>query len=138
MPLSTLQRLRHALSRAAEARFTGSAGTCVSNAVTITSPRGTITTESLTTAAAGTQAITMTNTAFLAGDFAVCMVDKNAGGTGTPIISRVDVATAGTVVITIKNIHASVALNGAQTIAFQRVRPNSRTGATQTGINAPG
>lgn len=91
-------------------------GTCVSNAVTINKASGVITTEALTTAAAATQAITLTNSKIQAGDMVIATADPN-GSTGTVTVANVAVS-AGSAVILLQNIHASVALNAAVKIMF--------------------
>lgn len=91
-------------------------GTCSSNAVTINKMAGVITTEALTTAAAGSQALTLTNNTIAAGDMVFV---QWAGGTstgGTPIIKAV--AAAGSATITLYNKHASAAFDGTFILNF--------------------
>ena len=91
-------------------------GTATGNSPTISNGSGVITTAALTTAAGATQAITLTNTRVAAGDAVLCTVDPGASA-GTPICANAAV-TAGQVVFTIQNIHASAALNAAVKVYF--------------------
>lgn len=96
-------------------------GTCSSNAVTISKLRGVITTEALSTAANGTQAIVLTNTTVSTADGCICNVRKGTCTTGTPAISNIAIA-ANTVTITVKNIHSSAAFDGNLQIGFLVLR----------------
>jgi hypothetical protein len=87
-----------------------------SNTPSFNNGAGIITTASLSTAAGGTQNITLTNTRVVAGDAVVATLDAN-GSTGQPVLANVTV-TAGQIVFTIQNIHATVALNAAVKIYF--------------------
>lgn len=70
-----------------------------------------ITSESLTTAAAASYTLTLTDNSIGAGSVVLPSVSLGTSTTGVPQI--VDVAvTAGQVVIIVKNIHASAAFNG--------------------------
>lgn len=92
------------------------AGTAVSNALTISKMAGVITTEALTTAGAGSQAIVLTNTLIAAGDIILLTL---AGGTNTvKNITFQAVATANTGTITVYNNTAATALNGTLIINF--------------------
>lgn len=86
------------------------AQTASSNAVTTTAQGGVVTTESLTTAAAATQAITINKAGVVASDQAFANV---AGGTNTrAVIVQSVVCATGTITVTLRNIEASNALNG--------------------------
>jgi hypothetical protein len=89
---------------------TGAAG-----AATLNKPSGTITTESLTTAAAGTFTETLTNSYIAAAD--IVLVTVSTTGTGEPAVHKVTPA-AGTCVITIRNNAAAAAFNAALVIKF--------------------
>lgn len=94
--------------------------TLSANAGTLSRLSGVITTEALTTAAAGTQALTITNTLCAAAD--VVLISR-AGGTsagGTPIFKAVP--GAGSFVITVDNKHASAAFDGTFIIGFLIVK----------------
>jgi len=101
----------------------GSSGTAtaVAGAATLSALRGVVTTEALTTAAAAEYTLTLTNTQIAAGDFVLATADAGAS-TGTPGIGGCTV-TAGQVVITVTNHHASVAFNAAIKIGFLVVKP---------------
>lgn len=89
---------------------TGAAG-----AATLNAGAGTITTESLTTAAGAQFTETLTNSFIAAAD--LVFVQVSTTGTGTPVVAEVTPA-AGSVVIVIQNIHASAAFNAALKIQF--------------------
>lgn len=91
---------------------TGAAGAVTSNA-----NAGVITTESLSTAAAGVQAYTLTNSKIKAGSIVLFSVGYGTSTTGLPIIGSV-VAAAGSVTFVIKNVDAAAALNGTLKIGF--------------------
>jgi hypothetical protein len=91
-------------------------GTATGNSVTVNNGSGIVTTAALSTAAGGTQAITIANSRIVAGDAVLATVDPN-GSTGTPVVANVAV-TAGQAVVTIQNIHASAALNAAVKVYF--------------------
>jgi hypothetical protein len=84
--------------------------TCSSNAATITKWTAVITSESLSTAAAASQALTITKVGTAAGDLAFVQLAGGTNSAGTPIVNAV--CTTDTVTITLKNQHASAAFNG--------------------------
>jgi ribosomal protein L16/L10AE len=91
-------------------------GAATGNSVTINQGAGVVTTASLSTAAGATQAITVANNRIAVGDSVQCTVDPITS-TGTPTCANAAV-TAGQIVFTIQNIHASVALNAAVRVYF--------------------
>ena len=91
--------------------------TAVSGAATLSALVGTITTESLTTAAAAEYTLTLTNAQISAGDAVYATVDAGSSA-GTPGIGGCTV-TAGQVVITVTNLHASNAFNNTLKIHFR-------------------
>lgn len=93
---------------------TGSSG-----AATLNATAGTITTESLTTAAGAVFTHTLTNSYIAAAD--IVLVTVSTTGTGNPVVCEITPA-AGSVVITVQNIHASAALNAALVIKFVVVK----------------
>jgi hypothetical protein len=99
----------------------GGTGTAVSDAVTISKPVGVITTESKTTAAAGTYTITLTNTLIAATSIVLASINVNSGA-GTPVITSI-VPGAGSCTITVRNAHASAAFDSAHKISFLVVQP---------------
>lgn len=95
--------------------------TASSGAATLNALQGIITTEALTTAAAAEYTLTLTNNQIAVGDFVVASADA-ASSTGTPGIGGCAV-TAGQVVITVTNLHASAAFNAAIKIGFKVFKP---------------
>jgi hypothetical protein len=104
-------------TKTATASGTGGTGTA-----TLNKTQGKITTGALTTAAAATHVLTLTNSAIEAGDTVLVTVGKGTATTGTPTVADVTPG-AGSVVITIQNIHASVAVNGTLVIGFLVLKP---------------
>lgn len=95
-------------------------GTASSGAVTASGLVGQITTESLTTAAAAEYTLTITNAQVADDDLVFASVDAN-GSAGTPGIGGCTAA-AGSVVITITNLHASAAFDGALKVNFMVIK----------------
>jgi hypothetical protein len=95
-----------------------SVGTSGTGTATLSKTSGKITTPTgITTAAGATHVLTLTNTKIAAGDIVLVTVGKGTATTGTPTVADVTPA-AGSVVITIQNIHASAALNGSIAVGF--------------------
>lgn len=92
-------------------------GTDASNAVTLNATKGTVTTESLTTAAAATFTSTLTDSTITAASQVYVSVGLGTSTTGVPVLSTVAPA-AGSVVIKILNAAASAAFNGTLTYSF--------------------
>jgi hypothetical protein len=90
-------------------------------AATLSKNAGVITSEALSTAAAGTYTLTLTNTTIAATDQVFASVAMGTSTTGSPVITTVKPG-SGSVVIIVQNIHASVALNGTIKIAFLVVK----------------
>jgi hypothetical protein len=84
---------------------------------TLSKSAGVITSEALSTAAAASYTLTLTNTVIAAADQVFASVALGTATTGTPVITSVKEA-AGSVVIIVKNIDASAALNGTIKIKF--------------------
>lgn len=95
-------------------------GTTSSNAVTINAACGVITSESLTTAAGASQAITVTNSYCATTDMIFVLMNGGTSTTGTLEIKAVP--GAGSFVITLTNRHASAAFNGTFILAFLIVK----------------
>ena len=91
-------------------------GTAVAGAVTATGLVGSITSEALTTAAAAEYTLTITNAQIAAGDIVLASVDPLTSA-GTPGIGGCKVA-AGSVIITVTNLHAANAFDAAIKINF--------------------
>lgn len=94
--------------------------TAVAGATTLNTTLGTVTTEGLTTAAAATYTLTLTNSTVGSASIVVASVDQN-GSTGLPVITSVTPG-SGSVVIKVTNLHASAAFNAALKISFQVVK----------------
>lgn len=90
--------------------------TLSSNAGTINNEYGTITTESLTTAAGSSQALTITDSKCTANSMVMAVI-SGYSGTGIPVVSKI-VPAAGSFVITVHNVASAAALNAALTIKF--------------------
>lgn len=104
-------------TKTATATGTGGTGTA-----TLNKTSGKVTTGALTTAAAATHVLTMTNSKIAAGDTVLVTVGKGTATTGTPTVADVTPGN-GSVVITIQNIHASAAINGTLVIGFLVLKP---------------
>lgn len=85
-------------------------------AATLHAPCGTITSESITTAAGATYTLTLTNRFCNTGSVVVCTADP-ASSAGSPAITAAT-ATAGQVVIKVQNVHASAAFNNSIKVHF--------------------
>lgn len=87
---------------------------------TLNKKSGKITSASLTTAAGGTYVLTLTNSAISAASLVFASVAT--AGTGSPAVTSV-VPGAGQVVITVQNLHASVAFNNTIVLSFATLQP---------------
>lgn len=94
--------------------------TASSSAATLNTRVGSITSEALTTAALGTETLTITNSEVTANSI-VLVVPTAYTGTlatdGIPVITKVT-ASAGSFVVLITNVHAANALDGTVTFKF--------------------
>ena len=107
-----------ALAEAAIGGASGSSGTAVSGAATLNNASaGTITSESLTTAAGAIYSLTLTSNLIKPGTLVMANVTFGSSTTGSASIAHVT-CTAGQAVIQVKNIHASAAFNGTLKIGF--------------------
>lgn len=88
-------------------------------AATLNKPSGIVTSEALTTAAAGaaTYTLTITNSEVIATDIVQVTLGFGTNTNGSPVLVSA-VAGAGTIVCKVMNVHASAALNGTLTFAF--------------------
>lgn len=91
-----------------------------SGAATLHEMIGKVTTEALTTAAAAEYTLTLTNNKIAAGDLVFATVDALLSA-GTPAIGGCTV-TAGQVIITVSNVHASAAFDDPIQIGFMVVK----------------
>jgi hypothetical protein len=90
-------------------------------AATLNQPSGVVTSESLTTAAAATYTLTLTNSKIAATDIVLVSVGNGTNSAGAPVLTSVKPA-AGSVVIKVTNLHASAALNGTLVVSFVVVK----------------
>ena len=95
--------------------------TASSGAATLHANSGVITTEALTTAAAGEYTLTLTNAKARTTDFFLVSVGYGSATAGTPGIGGATCTTNGTVTITVTNLHASAAFDGTLRIGFIRI-----------------
>lgn len=91
-------------------------------AATLSKSSGVITSEALTTAAGVVYTLTLTNTVIAATDQVFVSVGNGTNTTVGPALVSVTPA-AGSVVIVIRNTHASAALNGTIKVAFAVLKP---------------
>jgi hypothetical protein len=90
-------------------------------AATLHQPSGVITTESLTTAAAGTYTLTITNNKVKATDIVQATVSNPAASAGAPVLISATPAD-GSLVVVIKNVHASAAFNNTLAVMFSIIK----------------
>lgn len=91
--------------------------TASSGAATLNKMAGVITSEALTTAAAATYTLTLTNSDVAAADQVFASVNQGTSSAGTPNVATVS-PVAGAVTFTIQNIHATAALNGTIQVRY--------------------
>lgn len=103
----------------AGSNLTSDSGTAsaTAGAATLNKQSGTITSEALTTAAAGDYTLTLTNSVVTAASRVFVSLDNGTNTTAPVYVHRVTPA-AGSVVILCRNGHASAALNGTIKINF--------------------
>lgn len=99
----------------------GATDSIVFSGATLNKSSGVITTEALTTAAAGTYTLTIADNLVAAGDIPGASVAFGTNTAGLPEVSSVTAA-AGTLFIVIRNAHASAALNGTLKIQFWNLK----------------
>jgi hypothetical protein len=91
--------------------------TAVAGAATLNTLSGKVTSEALTTAAAADYVLTVTNSKVTAASLVVASADNGTNTTEGLAINRVTPG-AGSLVIRVRNTHATVALNGTIKISF--------------------
>jgi hypothetical protein len=104
-----------------EFEMDGGTATATAGAATLNSYSGKITSEAITTAAAADYVLTLTNSRIAATDIVLPSVANGTNTTEGLAINRVQ-AGAGSVVIRVRNTHASSALNGTIVISFVVVK----------------
>jgi len=97
--------------------FTEGTATAASGAATLNGNKGTVTSEALTTAAGSNYTLTLTNSKVKTTSNVLCTVDNGTNTTVGLAINRVTPA-AGSVVILVRNTHASAALDGTIKVRF--------------------
>ncbi len=91
--------------------------TAASAAATLNALSGVITSEALTTAAGATYGLVLTNSPVAATSRVFASVGYGSSTAGTPAVTMVT-PSAGSVKITVQNVHASAAVNGTLKISF--------------------
>ena len=91
--------------------------TATAGAATLNKPAGKVTTEALVTAALSNYTLTLTNSTIAATDNVFVSLAYGTATTGNPVVSRVTPG-AGSVVITVRNVDPTVALNGTIVVSF--------------------
>jgi hypothetical protein len=91
--------------------------TATAGAATLNKNAGAVTSESITTAAGSDYVLTLTNSAISASSFVMVSVANGTNTTEGLAVNRVQPG-SGSVVIHIRNTHASAALNGTIVISF--------------------
>ena len=97
--------------------FTNGTASATAGAATLNAIAGVITSESITTAAGSEYTLTLTNSKISAADIVLAAVLNGTNTTAGIAVTTVTPA-AGSVVIKVKNTHASSALNGTIKVAF--------------------
>jgi hypothetical protein len=95
--------------------------TATAGAATLNQPSGKITTEALSTAAGATYTLTITDSQIAATDIVFASPAWGTNSAGETGIIRVTPG-AGSVVIIVKNTHASAALNGTIVVSFAVIK----------------
>lgn len=117
----TLSKLQAMLVDLAPTSLTLDSGTktatATAGAATLNKNAGVITSESLTTASGAEWTLTLTNSTIAAADQVYASVQNGTNTTAMPYITTVAPG-AGSVVIKVRNGHASVALNGTVKVSF--------------------
>lgn len=98
--------------------------TASSGAATLNANSGVVTSEALSTAAAATYTLTLTDSSVAAADVVLVSMGNGTNSAGAPVIQTVTPA-AGSVVVVVKNVHASAALNGTLTFGFVVVKTSA-------------
>lgn len=91
--------------------------TATAGAATLSKNAGVVTSEALTTAAGAVYTLTLTNTVIAATDTVLASVQNGTNTQGWVHLERVTPG-SGSVAITVRNIHASEALNGTIKISY--------------------
>lgn len=94
-------------------------GTCTSTAAacTLNKQAGIVTSEALTTAAAGTWSLVLTNSLISASSNIIAQATLGSATTGTPLVTKITPG-AGSATIVVTNVAATAALNGTILLSF--------------------
>lgn len=92
-----------------------------SGAATLNMPSGVITSEALTTAAAATYTLTLTNSKIAVTDIVQVTLANGTNSAGAPCICTSTV-TDSTITVVVKNVHATAALNGTLVFMFNIIK----------------
>lgn len=113
------QLTEHTVShlRAGIGGINSKSASATSGAATLNKQSGVITSEALTTAGLVDYTLTITNSEALANDIGLASVSNGTNTQGDPVVGSITV-TAGTVVIKVRNAHATQALNGTIKISY--------------------
>lgn len=103
------------------ADFGTQTATATAGAATLNKLAGVITSEALTTAAAAEYTLTVTDSTIAATDIVLASVQNGTNTGGTPVLTTVAPG-SGSVVIKVKNDHATVAFNGTIKVSFRVVK----------------
>lgn len=101
--------------------YASGTATAVTNAGTINTRVGKLTSEALVTAAGAAQVLTINSTAIAAADIVQASVANGTNTTGTPIVGRVTPA-SGSVAIEVRNIASAAAFNGTVIVSFSALK----------------
>lgn len=91
-------------------------------ALTVNNGAGILNLTTLTLTANGVTTINLSNNRVRAGDMLLVTLDSNTNSTGIPIISDAKINGSGSILINIRNLSGSAALNGALRIYFLLLR----------------
>lgn len=95
----------------------GKSGNASAGAATLNKASGIVTTEALATAAGAEYTLTVTNSTVTANDMVMASIQNGTNSAGAPIVRTVAPAN-GSLVIVLRNDHASAALNGTVKVTF--------------------
>lgn len=90
-------------------------------AATLNQPSGIVTSESLTTAAAATYTLTITNSKVAATDIVQATIVGGTNSAGTPVLLSA-VPSGTNIIVKIYNTHASAAFNGTLAVGYNIVK----------------
>jgi hypothetical protein len=116
-PLSTPPTTIHELALSAGTKT----ATAVSGAATLAKSAGVITSEALTTAAGATYTLTLTNSLIVAADQVFASVQNGTNVAGLAEVASITPG-AGSVVVVVRNAHASAAFTGTLKISYMLLK----------------